>query len=115
MRVSGGLIEGLALLAIAAAVTFAGRALFAELHIFEPAAVLLLAVAIIGLGASMRRVSRASPNARLEISVRAAHITALLLAILATVVPSSWTYGAAIAMVDIAIAFDLFARTSQRR
>ena len=115
MRVSGGLIEGLALLVIAGAVTFAGRALFAELHMFEPAAVLLLAVAIIGLGSSMRRITRSAPSARLEISVRAAYVTALLLVMLATIVPSHWAFGAAIAMADIAIGFDLFVRVSKGR
>jgi len=114
VRVSGGLIEGLALVAIAAAATFAGRPLLTELHMFEPAAVLLLAVAILGVSTSMRRISRTTQTARLEISVRAAYITALLLVMLATIVPSHWSAGAAVAMVDIAIAFDLFARTTQR-
>lgn len=114
LRVSGNLVEGLALLAIAVAVTFGGRALLAELHAFEPAAICILGAGILAMALSVRRVSRGGESLRLDVSVRVAYVTALLLAMLATLVPLRWTSGAAIAMVDIAIAFDLFARASSR-
>lgn len=114
MRVSGDLVEGLALIVIAAAVTFGGRALLAQLHVFEPAAIFVLSIAVLGLSLSIRRVLRSDDSARLAITVRAAYVTALLLTIVATVLPTRASTGAAIAIIDIAIAFDLFSRVTTR-
>jgi hypothetical protein len=109
VRVSGGLVEGLALLVIAAAVTFGGRALLAELHAFEAAALVPLGLGAIAFSASLRRARR-SGAPRLLVSVQASYLTALALAIVAVIVPARWSTGATIAMIDIAIAFDLLAR-----
>ena len=114
MRVSGDLLEGLALVVIAVTVTSGGRALLAQLHRFEPAALLLLGIAVIALSLSVRRVLQAGGNARHAITVRAAYVTALLLTIVATVLPTRASTGAAIAIIDIAIAFDLFSRITIR-
>ena len=110
MRLSADLTEGLALAAIGLAVAFGGGALLRELRVFEPGAVAVLGLGILGLALSMRRVLRL-PEARLALTVRAAYVTGLALAIVAVIVPARWSTGAAIAMIVIAIAFDLFART----
>ena len=112
MRVSADLTEGLALVAIGLAVLFGGGALLHALRAFEPAAVALLGLGILGLAVSMRRVT-ATPNARLALTVRAAYVTGLALAIVAVVLPQRWSSGAAIAMIVIAIAFDIFVRVTR--
>jgi len=109
MRLSADLIEGLALVVIAVCITGGGRALLAELHIFAAAAFVLLGLTVIALIASMRRV-----HTRIETTVRAAYLTGVLLAVLAVIVPARWSYGSAIAMIDIAIVFDLFTRFTHR-
>ena len=109
MRVSGSWVEGLALLAIAAAVTFGGRAMLVELHAFGAIALVPLGLGVIGVAASLRRAREGA--SRLTISVHAAYLTALALAVIAVIVPARWSAGATIAMIDIAIAFDLFARS----
>jgi len=114
MRLGADLIEGLALVAIAIAVGAAGRAMLRELHAFEPAAVVLLGLGVLGVALSMRRVMQ-TPDARLAVTVRAAYLTGLVLATIAVVVPARWSYGAAIAMIDIAIVFDLFSRIVRAR
>lgn len=114
MRVSGGWIEGLALLAIAAAVTFGGRALLAELHAFGAVALVPLGLGIIVLAASLRRAQQSGAS-RLAVSVQVAYLTALVLAIVAVIVPAHWSGGATIAMIDVAIAFDLLARGSKSK
>lgn len=108
MRLSADLVEGLALVVIAFGITAGGRPLLAELHAFEAAAFVLLGLTIIALVASMRRV-----HTRLAITVRAAYLTGVMLAIVAVVFPARWSYGSCIAMIDIAIAFDLFTRFTQ--
>ena len=105
MRLSADLTEGLALVAIAVGITAGGRALLRELHMFEPAAFVLLGLTVIALIASMRRV-----DTRLAITVRAAYLTGVALAIVAVIFPARWSEGSAIAMVDMAIVFDLFTR-----
>ncbi|HTX02374.1 MAG TPA: hypothetical protein VMD07_01735 [Candidatus Acidoferrales bacterium] len=105
MRLSSDLVEGLALLVIAVGITAGGRALLAELHMFEIPAFVLLGLTVIALIASMRRV-----DSRLAITVRAAYLTGVLLAIVAVIFPARWSFGSSIAMIDIAIVFDLFAR-----
>jgi hypothetical protein len=112
VRVSGGWVEGLALLAIAAAVTFGGRAMLAELHAFGAIALVPLGLGIAGVAASLRRARRDGAS-RLTISMHAAYLTALALAIIAVIVPARWSAGATIAMIDIAVAFDLFARSTK--
>ena len=115
MRVSGDIVEGLALVAIGLAATFAARPLFAELRLFEPAALVPLGLGVLGVCVSLRRVMSATQTPRVAVSVRASYLTALLLTILAVLVPARWSIGAAIAMIDIAIVFDLLTRiTSQR-
>ena len=110
MRLSADLTEGLALLAIAVGITAGGRALLRELHIFEPASFVLLGLTIIALIASMRRV-----DSRLAITVRAAYLTGVILAIIAVIFPARWSAGSSIAMIDIAIVFDLFTRFARSR
>ncbi|MGH7660907.1 MAG: hypothetical protein ACRENA_08350, partial [Vulcanimicrobiaceae bacterium] len=90
MRVSGGWVEGLALVAIAAAVTFAGRALLAELHGFGPVALAPLGLGIIVVAAAIRRARRDGAS-RLAVSVHAAYLTALALAIVAVIFPARWS------------------------
>jgi len=113
VRVSGDLVEGLALVVIAAAVTSGGRALLAQLHRFELAAVVLLWIAVMALSLSIRRVLGGG-DARLAVTVRAAYVTALLLTIVATIFPTRASTGAAIAIIDISIAFDLLTRITIR-
>lgn len=115
MRVSGSLVEGLALAVIGGAVTYAGRAMLAQLHVFEPAALVVLWAGVIACALSIRRVLHTGGDVRADVTVRAAYLTALLLAIVATIAPARWSSGAAIALVDIAIAFDLFTRATIRR
>jgi hypothetical protein len=110
MRLSADLVEGLALVAIAIGLTAGGRPLLAELHLFEAPAFVLLGLTVIALVASMRRV-----DTRVEITVRAAYLTGVLLAILAVIFPARWSYGSAIAMIDIAIVFDLFTRFTKAK
>jgi len=105
MRLSADLVEGLALVAIAVGITVGGRALLTELHAFEAPAFVLLGLTIIALIASMRRV-----DTRIAVTVRAAYLTGVILAIVAVIFPARWSYGSSIAMIDIAIAFDLFTR-----
>lgn len=112
MRVSAGSIEGLALVAIAAAVTFGGRALLAQLHAFGAPALVPLGLGALLFSASLQSARRSGAS-RLIVSVQAAYLTAILLAIVATIVPAHWSSGAAIAMIDVAIAFDLFARSTK--
>ena len=114
MRVSGDLVEGLALVMIAVTITSGGRALLTQLHLFEPAAVALLGIAVVAMSLSIRRVLVRGGDARLAVTVRAAYVTALLLTIVATIFPTRASTGAAIAIVDIAIAFDLFSRVTHR-
>ena len=114
MRVSGGWIEGLALLAIAASVTVGGRALLTELHAFGAVALVPLGLGAIVFSASLQRARRSGAS-RLVISVQAAYLTAILLAIVATIVPARWSSGATIAMLDVAIAFDLLARSTKSK
>jgi hypothetical protein len=114
MRLSADLTEGLALVAIAVALTVAGHALLRELRAFEPAAIVLFGFGIFALSMSMRRVLQTKgADSRLVITVRAAYLTALVLAILAVVFPARWSAGSAIAMADIAIVFDLFTRVTK--
>jgi len=110
MRLGADLIEGLALVAIAIGITAGGRSLLAELHFFEIPAFVLLGLTVIALVASMRRV-----NTRLAITVRAAYLTGVILAFLAVIFPARWSYGSSIAMIDIAIVFDLFTRFARPR
>ena len=104
--------EGLALLAIGLAVLFGGGALLIELRRFEPAGVALVGLGIVGFTLSIGRVVRGERGSaeRLAITVRAAYLTGLILVLLAIVVPLRATSGAAIAMIEVAIAFDLFTR-----
>jgi hypothetical protein len=114
-RVGLDLTEGLALAAIGIALALGGRALLAELHRFEAAALTLLGLGILALSISMRRVFGARRGGeRLAITLRAAYMTSLFLAIAAVMLPSRATTGAAIAMVEIAIVFDLFTRFAAR-
>ncbi len=110
MRLSADLVEGLALVAIAFGITAGGRALLADLHAFEAPAFVLLGLTVIALIASMRRV-----ETRLAITVRAAYLTGVLIAIVAVIFPARWSYGSSIAMIDIAIAFDLFTRFAKQK
>jgi hypothetical protein len=111
-RVGADLTEGLALLAIGLAVLFGGGALLVELRRFEAVGVALVALGILGFSLSIRRVfrSQAGGEERLAITVRGAYLTGLILVLLAIVIPSRTTTGAAIAMIEVAIAFDLFSR-----
>lgn len=117
MRLGADIIEGLALLAIGVAVAVGGHPLLRELHVFEPAAVVMLGLGVLGLALSIRRVLAGgmSADVRLAITVRAAYFTGVVLAIVAVVTPARWSSGAAIAMIDIAIVFDLFARYTSAR
>lgn len=110
MPLSADLTEGLALVAIAVGITMGGRAMLRELHIFEAAAFVLLGLTVIALIASMRRV-----DTRVAVTVRAAYLTGVILAILAVIFPARWSSGSAIAMIDIAIVFDLFTRFTRPR
>ena len=116
-RVGADLTEGLALLAIGLAVAFGGRALLAELRMFEPAALVLMGFCIVMLSVSIRRVlqSGAGGAERHAITVRAAYLTGLILVVIAIVAPTRATSGASIAMIEVAIAFDLFSRVVPTR
>ncbi|MGH7716301.1 MAG: hypothetical protein ACREML_09930 [Vulcanimicrobiaceae bacterium] len=110
MRLSADLTEGLALVVIAVGITVGGRAMLRELHIFEAPAFVLLGLTVIALIASMRRV-----DSRLAVTIRAAYLTGVILAIIAVIFPARWSSGSAISMIDIAIVFDLFTRFARPR
>ena len=109
-------IEAAALVAIAFTLAWGGRALLATLHAFAPAGVALLGAAVIAMSLAIRRVYRAQAPDRLELTRYVADVTAFALAIWAVASPARWVVGATIAMIELAIAFDLivlFARRSQ--
>lgn len=116
-RVGLDLTEGLALLAIGLAVLFGGGALLVELRRFEPAGIVLAGLGILGFALSIGRVLRSGGGgaARLAVTVRVAYLTGLILVIIAIVFPVRATAGAAIAMIELAIAFDLFSRVVPTR
>ena len=107
---AGTLVEAGALLAIAAALALGGRALLAELHVFAAAAVMMLALVTLALAGSLRRIFVAGRADRLTVTIRAAYLTGLLLAVWAVAAPARWNVGATLAILEVAIAFDLVSR-----
>jgi hypothetical protein len=114
-RRSPDILEVGSLIVIAIAIALGGRALLATLHGFGAAALVGLAIAAIGLVASMRRLSAVDGIDRLELTRRATYLCAVVLAVWGILALTRAAVGATLAMLELALVFDIVTRLSPRR
>lgn len=115
MRHRGDLTETASLIVMAVVLALGGRPLLAQLHVFAPAAIVAIGFGLLAFSAAIRRGYLAGSADRLAVTVKIAYVTGLALALWAVAFPASWDIGAAIAALELALAFDVFVRLAAAR
>lgn len=116
MRVSR-IVEIVTTVAILLAVAWGGRLMLLSLHRHSAFSAAVIALGIIVAIVAIRRDYRggSGEQARIAVTRDAAYLTALVLVLWAVVAPARWIDGSAIAMTEVAIAFDAFTRIVTRQ